>query len=93
MPALDGRTTGFPPGRVSRPPVTLLPAVTAPVFRLNEHEDETAAACSEPCAGSTTDRAWTLDEAPTAPAVSVTIPVPRTPAASALGRITGDPPE
>ena len=67
--------------------------VTTPVFRLNEHIDETAAARSEPCPGSTTARAGILDEALTAPAVSVMIPVRKTPAESTLGKITGEPPE
>ena len=60
---------------------------------MNEHDDETAAVRSEPCAGSTMDRAGIRDEALTAPAESVMIPVCRIPAVSALGRITGEPPE
>ena len=84
---------GRPPGLVIRPLVTLPRPVTAPVFRLNEHDDETADARSEPCPGSTTARDGTLDEALTPPAVSVMMPLLRTPAVSALGRITGDPPE
>ena len=67
--------------------------VTTPVFRLNKHEDETAAARSEPCPGRTMARAGIFEEALTAPAVSVMIPVRRIPAVSTLGRTTGEPPE
>src|SRR6266567_5641706 len=91
--ALAGRVIGFPPGRVSRPPVTLVCAVTALVFRWNEHDEDTPEARSECCPGSTTDGAVTFDAALTAPAESVMMPVCRIPAVSALGRMTGDPPE
>src|ERR1700681_4163798 len=91
--ALAGRMTGRLPGLVTRPPVTWPCPVTTPVFRLKEHDDETAAARSEPRAGSTTDRAGIRDDALTAPAESVMIPVCRSPALSALGMITGEPPE
>jgi hypothetical protein len=71
----------------------LLAAVTRPVLRLNKHDEETAAARSEPCPGRTMARAEILDEALTAPALSVMIPVSNRPAVSTLGRITGEPPE
>ena len=90
---LGGRAIVWPPGLVIWPPVMLLDPVTTPVFRLNEHDDDTAAARSEPCPGSATARAGILDEALTAPAVSVMIPGAQMPAVSALGRITGEPPE
>ena len=67
--------------------------MTTPVFRLNEQDDDTAAARKEPCPGSVTARAGMRDEALTPPAVSVMIPVLSRPALSALGRITGEPPE
>ena len=88
-----GRAIVRPPGLVICPPVMLLVPVTTPVFRLNKHDDETAAARSEPCPGSTTARAGILDEALTAPAVSVMIPVRKIPVVSTLGKITGEPPE
>ena len=48
---------------------------------------------STACPGSVTARLGIRDEALAGPAASVISPVPSSPAASALGRITGDPPE
>ena len=59
----------------------------------NRHEDAASWARSTVCPGSVTARPGIRDEALAGPAASVISPVPSSPAASALGRITGEPPE
>ena len=59
----------------------------------NRHEDEASRARSAVCPGSVTTRPGTFDEALAGPAASVIRSVSSSPAASALGRITGEPPE